>query len=239
LALTDEAILKIKDMISSGRLRPGDRLPVERELATMLGLSRNSLREAVRALDLFGLLHVRQGDGTYVSDLEPVTLLDGIGFFLEVGSDSRTLEALQARRILEPTLTQRAALNISEDRLASVRLAMERMELAETVEDLIEADVEFHRIVAEGAGNSLLAGFLNELSRTTVRARMWRVFQQEGATESAIVEHRAILRALLDRDPALALATATVHVANVARWFQSTLERSVVSHDHPPTPDPA
>ncbi|MGH8873636.1 MAG: FadR/GntR family transcriptional regulator [Acidimicrobiia bacterium] len=239
MAVTDEAILKIKDMISSGRLRPGDKLPVERELANLLGLSRSSLREAVRALDILGILHVRQGDGTYVSDLKPGTLLEGIGFFLEVGSDSRTLEALQARRILEPALTELASLRMSEVQLASLRMALDRMERAQTVENLIGADVEFHRIVAEGSGNALLAGFLNELGRTTVRARMWRVFLEEGATENAVVEHRAIFQALLGGDPALALASSTVHVANVERWLQQTLERSAVSHDDQATPGSA
>ena len=69
MAVTDEAIGRIKEMIVSGVLRPGDRLPKEADLATQLGLSRNSLREAVRALSLLNILHVRQGDGTYVSSL--------------------------------------------------------------------------------------------------------------------------------------------------------------------------
>src|SRR5262245_48960983 len=75
MAVTDEAIEKIKGMIVSGALRPGDRLPKESELAADLGLSRNSLREAVRALSLIRILDVRQGDGTYVTSLDPQLLL--------------------------------------------------------------------------------------------------------------------------------------------------------------------
>src|SRR4051794_23886901 len=83
VALTDEAIERIKGMIVSGELRPGDRLPKEADLAIRLGLSRSSLREAVRALSLIRVLDVRQGDGTYVTSLRPEVLLDTVGFVLD------------------------------------------------------------------------------------------------------------------------------------------------------------
>src|SRR5438093_6721063 len=109
MAVTDEAIEKIKGMIVSGALRPGDRLPKESELAADLGVSRNSLREAVRALSLVRILDVRQGDGTYVSSLEPNSLLDAMSFLLEFHQDDSVLEILSVRRILEPEATALAA----------------------------------------------------------------------------------------------------------------------------------
>ena len=75
MALTDQAIAKIKDLIVTGEFAPGARLPKEQELAEQLGLSRNSLREAVRALTLVGVLEPRQGDGTYVTSLSPTSCL--------------------------------------------------------------------------------------------------------------------------------------------------------------------
>src|SRR6188508_1894289 len=83
MALTDEAILRIKEMILSGELKPGERLPREADLAETLGLSRNSLREAVRALALINILDVRQGDGTYVTSLDPNLLLDALTFVVD------------------------------------------------------------------------------------------------------------------------------------------------------------
>ena len=80
MAVTDEAIEKIKGMITSGALRAGDRLPREADLAAELGLSRSSLREAVRALSLVNILDVRRGDGTYVTSLEPRLLLSARGY---------------------------------------------------------------------------------------------------------------------------------------------------------------
>ena len=94
MAVTDEAIEKIKGMIVSGALRPGDRLPKESELASELGLSRNSLREAVRALSLIRILDVRQGDGTYVTSLDPQLLLEALSFVVDFHRDDTVLEFL-------------------------------------------------------------------------------------------------------------------------------------------------
>lgn len=112
MAVTDEAIEKIKEMIVSGALRPGDRLPKESELAAELGLSRNSLREAVRALSLIRILDVRQGDGTYVTSLDPQLLLEAMSFVVDFHRDDTVLEFLAVRRILEPAATAMAALRI-------------------------------------------------------------------------------------------------------------------------------
>jgi DNA-binding FadR family transcriptional regulator len=87
MAITDEAIERIKEMIVSGQLRPGDRLPKEADLANRLGLSRNSLREAVRALSLVRVLDVRQGDGTYVTSLRAELLLDAVSFLADFHRD--------------------------------------------------------------------------------------------------------------------------------------------------------
>src|SRR5204863_3738765 len=83
MALTDEAIDKIKEMIISGRVRPGSKLPREADLAAELGLSRNSLREAVKALSLINVLDVRQGDGTYATSLAPSLLLEALNFIVD------------------------------------------------------------------------------------------------------------------------------------------------------------
>src|SRR5215831_20742791 len=114
--VTDEAIAKIRELIVSGRWRPGDRLPREADLALELGLSRSSLREAVRALALVRVLQVRQGDGTYVSSLEPDLLLGGPTRFAAPLLRGRTvLELFEVRRLLEPAAAALAALRIDAD----------------------------------------------------------------------------------------------------------------------------
>src|SRR6478735_4822993 len=126
MAVTDEAIEKIKGMIVSGALRPGDRLPKESELAADLGLSRNSLREAVRALSLIRILDVRQGDGTYVTSLDQ-QLLEALSFVVDFHRDDTVLEFLAVRRILEPAATAMAALRISEQQLDALDAQLDKL----------------------------------------------------------------------------------------------------------------
>jgi GntR family transcriptional regulator, transcriptional repressor for pyruvate dehydrogenase complex len=101
LALTDDAITGIKRMILSGQVGPGEKLPREKELATRLGLSRSSLREAVRALILAGVLKTRQGDGTYVTSLEPHQLLETMSLAVDFMRNRTLVELLEGRRMIE------------------------------------------------------------------------------------------------------------------------------------------
>src|SRR5690625_4801358 len=90
-------------MILSGELKPGSRLPPEKELSERLGLSRNSLREAVKALEVVRVLDVRRGDGTYVTSLEPGLLMEAVAFVVDLHHDDSVLDFLAVRRLLEPS----------------------------------------------------------------------------------------------------------------------------------------
>ncbi|MEW2285829.1 FadR/GntR family transcriptional regulator [Streptomyces sp. NPDC047841] len=223
MAVTDEAIEKIKGMIVSGALRPGDRLPKESELAAGLGLSRNSLREAVRALSLIRILDVRQGDGTYVTSLDPQLLLEAMSFVVDFHRDDTVLEFLAVRRILEPAATALAAPRIDAGRLDALEAQLDALGAEPSVEQLVAADLEFHRGIVQSAGNSVLCSLLDGLSGPTTRARIWRGLTQEDAVGRTLREHRAILGALRDRDAEAARSWATVHIASVEQWLRSTL----------------
>ncbi|MEW1866129.1 FadR/GntR family transcriptional regulator, partial [Streptomyces sp. NPDC088194] len=215
MAVTDEAIEKIKDMIVSGALRPGDRLPKESELAAELGLSRNSLREAVRALSLIRILDVRQGDGTYVTSLDPQLLLEALSFVVDFHRDDTVLEFLAVRRILEPAATAMAAVRITPEALDVLEGKLDALGPTPSVEQLVASDLDFHRGIVQGSGNSVLCSLLDGLSGPTTRARVWRGLTQEDAVSRTLHEHRAILAALRDRDAEAARSWATVHVASV------------------------
>ncbi|MFJ8192387.1 FadR/GntR family transcriptional regulator [Streptomyces sp. NPDC096094] len=223
MAVTDEAIEKIKGMIVSGALRPGDRLPKESELAADLGLSRNSLREAVRALSLIRILDVRQGDGTYVSSLDPQLLLEAIGFVVDFHRDDTVLEFLAVRRILEPAATASAASRITDRELDALESRLDALGDEPSVEELVACDLEFHRVIVGASGNSVLCSLLDGLSGPTTRARVWRGLTQEDAVSRTLREHRAILAALRDRDAEAARSWATVHIASVEQWLRTTL----------------
>ncbi|GAA4783109.1 FadR/GntR family transcriptional regulator [Streptomyces ziwulingensis] len=223
MAVTDEAIEKIKGMIVSGALRPGDRLPKESLLADELGLSRNSLREAVRALSLIRILDVRQGDGTYVTSLDPQLLLEALSFVVDFHRDDTVLEFLAVRRILEPAATAMAAALIGAAELDALDAQLDALGAQPSVEALVAADLEFHRSIVRGSGNAVLCSLLDGLSGPTTRARVWRGLTQKDAVGRTLHEHRAILDALRDRDAEAARSWATVHIASVEQWLRSTL----------------
>src|SRR3954452_16234133 len=144
-------------MIVAGDLRPGDRLPREGDLAERLGLSRNSLREAVKALSLIHVLDVRQGDGTYVTSLAPGLLLDALSFVVEFHRDDTVLEFLEVRRILEPAATAMAAQRMTDDDIAGLRMVHDNLAKEPSIDALVANDLEFHRRIAIGAGNGVLS----------------------------------------------------------------------------------
>jgi GntR family transcriptional regulator, transcriptional repressor for pyruvate dehydrogenase complex len=223
MALTDEAIERIKEMIVSGELRPGDRLPKEADLAERLGLSRNSLREAVRALSLIRVLDVKHGDGTYVTSLQPEGLLDTVGFIIDFHRDDSVLHLLEVRRILEPAATALAARRMTDEQLTELGLLVDSNSAATDLNDLIATDLAFHRQIAIGSGNPALASLIENLSAPTLRARVWRGLTQEGAVTRTQEQHQAIHRALVARQPELAHSWAMVHIADVEDWLRRVL----------------
>src|SRR5436190_10856471 len=140
-SVTQEAIERIRERISSGVWGPGTKLPRESDLAAELGLSRSSLREAVRALSLVRVLEVRQGDGTYVSSLEPDLLLgDPTRFAAPLLRGRTVLELFEVRRLLEPAAAALATLRIDADGKAALRRELDRMrDAGDRVEELVEA----------------------------------------------------------------------------------------------------
>src|SRR4051794_14933040 len=220
MALTDEAIVKIKEMITSGELGPGDRLPKEADLAARLGLSRNSLREAVKALTLVNVLDVRHGDGTYVSSLDSAHLLDALNFMVDLHRDDSVLQFFEVRRLLEPGVAALAATRISLEQATELRLLTSDPAPDASVEELVENDLQFHRGIAEATGNQVVCSLLDGISGATQRARIWRGVTQAGAVERPLAEHAAILDAIEIGDAEAARAWMTAHIAGVETWLR-------------------
>jgi GntR family transcriptional repressor for pyruvate dehydrogenase complex len=223
VALTDEAIEKIKQMIISGRVRPGEKLPREADLAAELGLSRNSLREAVKALSLINVLDVRQGDGTYATSLAPSLLLEALSFIVDFHRDDTVLEFLEIRRILEPAATALAATRMPDEDRIELGKVLDAADASSPVEEFVAADMEFHRLIAVGSGNSVLASLVDNMSVPTARARVWRGMTEPRAQERTLAEHRAIYTAIVHRDADLARSWATVHIAGIESWLRTAL----------------
>jgi GntR family transcriptional repressor for pyruvate dehydrogenase complex len=245
VAVTDEAILRIKEMILRGELAPGSRLPPEKELSERLGLSRSSMREAVKALEVIRVLDVRRGDGTYVTSLEPRLLLEAMSFVVDLHGDASVLELFAVRRILERAAAGMAAARVTQEDVARLREFLGSVDESSDVEGLVAHDLEFHRAIADSSGNSYLATLLDSLSTATVRARIWRGLTQENAVARTLAEHRGIVDALAQHDVELAQALVTAHVSGVEQWLRtwaesmSTLSEDETSESDPPPDDPA
>jgi len=216
--VTDRAIGRIKEMIAGGELLPGQRLPVEKDFAFALGLSRNSLREAIRALTVLGVLEARHGAGVYVTQLNPTDLLESLGVVAEVSQGPTLVDLVRVRKILEPSATATAAARISEVDLARLRELMAAMARADSAEEFVEHDQEFHRIINAAAGNPVLAAILAGLSSRTLRMRVWRGRHQGGAISRTLEEHDQIYEALAARDPDDARIAAALHISSVEHW---------------------
>jgi GntR family transcriptional repressor for pyruvate dehydrogenase complex len=222
---TDQAIAKIKNLISSGEFTAGERLPTERELTRQFGVSRSSLREAVRALALVGVLESRVGDGTYVTTLEPELLLTGIGFVSDLARVDSLLEMHQVRRILEPEATRLATPRLTDDDFRRLDECLDRMENADGVPAFIEADAAFHRVILDACGNATLSSLIQNLSSGTLRLRMWQSIVARGAVEATLASHRSIYNALAARDAETAAAADVMHLAIAEEWLRNVLEQ--------------
>jgi GntR family transcriptional regulator, transcriptional repressor for pyruvate dehydrogenase complex len=227
MALTDEAIARIRTMIRAGDLPPGSRLPPENQLSAQLGISRSGIREAVKVLASARVLDVRRGDGTYVTSLAPALLLEGVGFAIELLQGETLLEVMEVRRLLEPAATAAAAGRISERQLDELDDLLRSMRgVAADAEKLMQCDIAFHRAVVAATGNETLTSLLDGLSSRTVRARIWRGLVLGDVAQNTIDEHESIYVALKARDQSLAHAAALMHVNTSESWLRAVLDQS-------------
>jgi GntR family transcriptional repressor for pyruvate dehydrogenase complex len=227
MSQTDVVVYRIKKMILEGELSPGDKLPIEKDLAPRLGVSRGSLREGVRALSIMGVLETRQGAGMFVTTLDASLLLAPMGFVVDLQQPSGVLHVHSVRRVLETEAAGRAALRISDDDIADASRILDEAEqgIADVDhEAVLEADMAFHRLIARASGNPVLTALIEALSSRTVRGRMWRAISDDNASGATALEHRAILRALADHDPSAAQVRMSNHLLEVENFL----------HDRPP-----
>ena len=225
LSQTDVVLQGIKAMITSGQLEAGSRLPVEKDLALTLGVSRGSLREGVRALCIMGVLETRQGDGTYVTSLDSSLLLAPMGFMIDMQTAEHRRDLHGVRRVLESEAAARAALHITDEQLREAEGILDSMHplvFADPVADhepITAADVAFHRVIAKAADNGALAALIDALAdRTFVARRSIGEFHVE-QVRRAYDEHGAILDALRHHEPDRARLLMSHHLLTVEDYI--------------------
>jgi GntR family transcriptional repressor for pyruvate dehydrogenase complex len=216
--LYQEIADQIKDLIAQGAFQVGDRLPAERELAVLLGVSRPSLREGLIALDVQGNVEIRGGSGVYVL---PQPAPRAAKATPALGDSPR--ELMQARSALESAVMILACAHGTPDQLKKLRTILNRMR-AETERNRmpLELDRRFHITLAEMGGNSVMARIIAELfdeRHSPISAKLSSKYETSRTWKTALKEHEAIVRALEGRDPIAAQAAMLSHLhASERRW---------------------
>ena len=210
----EEVVGQIQRLITGGRLKPGDKLPPERELAETFGVSRSSVRDAIRNLEMIGLVEPHHGEGTVVCDLSPESLISPITNML-VRKRALVAELLDVRKMLEPPLAARAAARASAQEVAYLEDILRRQkEKVDRGEVAIEEDSEFHYAVATAARNSVVMKVLDVLMDLLRESRA-RSLQVEGRRQKSFAGHRRILGAIKRRDASSAEAAMRRHLEEI------------------------
>lgn len=207
-------VQRILDLVREGALRAGDRLPPERDLAQKLDVSRPTLREALRALQILGVLEIRHGGGIHVASLDPAELLAPIDLFVALDA-SHMAEVFEARIEIEPMLARLACGRMSEGGVARLgQLVAAQLDDPEDAELFHDTDVEFHKSILEASGNPLLTRFGKLLQVLGDQGR--KAFQRRKAVRlRSIEDHRGILAAFEARDADAAQVAMRAHMVHV------------------------
>jgi GntR family transcriptional repressor for pyruvate dehydrogenase complex len=209
-----EIVEQIKGLITEGRIKPGDRLPPERELAELFKASRNSVRDAIRVLEQMGLIESRQGDGTYVRTLSADELTEPLALCL-LQSRTQMRELWEVRRVLEPSLAEAAAARITEEELGELESILDAQRLKVEAGFIgLEEDASFHYGIAEAARNGVMLRVMDTLVDLLRQSRE-RSLQQHERPLYSHAGHMRILAALRRRDPAAARAEMLQHLREI------------------------
>jgi len=212
--LFEDVARQVQKLIVDGSLKPGDRLPPERQLAELFGVSRNSVRDAIRVLELTGMVIPRHGEGNVVADVSTETLVAPIAKLL-LRKRKLVAELLDVRKMLEPALAARAAAHASTDQIARLESILRRQhDKVLAGETAIEEDSEFHYTIALAAQNSVVLKLLDVLMDLLRESRA-RSLQVEGRRERSLAGHRRVLEAIKRRDAAAAERAVRQHLEEI------------------------
>lgn len=223
--VSQEAVEQIVNLIRNHHLDPGDRLPGERQLVESLGVSRTSVREALRSLEGMGLIEVRAGVGAFVK--HPVSDLVQTSLPHPLLVNRETLNKLfQLREIIEVEAVAIAARRATDEDLNQIGRAVMQMEACYANQDLdgmVEADIELHRAILVATGNDILVRVVDNIADLLKEMRRASLTISEGVP-STIAGHRAILAALKVRQPEAARQAMQDHLRKVFMKVQPYLK---------------
>lgn len=212
--VSDLLVERILGFVTAGRLKAGDKLPSERELAERFGVSRPTVREAMRALSVLGVIEVRHGGGAFVSQLDATDLLGPLNFFLSL-SEVSVQKLYDARRLIEGEICAQAAVSPSEEDLARLEaLIEEQRKVSNYAEEYLKLDSLFHKQLGEMSGNPFLSRASESLNVLGIEFRQ-HAARSKGTPARSIQDHRNIVAAIRDGDAQRARDAMVAHMDQV------------------------
>jgi GntR family transcriptional repressor for pyruvate dehydrogenase complex len=213
--LYEQIVQQIEESIVQGDLKPGDQLPAERELAQRFGVSRTAVREAVKALREKGLVEAYSGRGTFITDGTTRAVRQSLDLMVKIGQPEGSNHLAEVRAILEPEIAALAAARIQETELATMREAVAVMDRSgQDPQAYIEADLDFHLALAEGAANPLILSLLDSIV-ALLREQRLRIFRVPGGPDRGQIHHKRILEAVERHDSERARQSMKAHLIQV------------------------
>ena len=211
--LSQKVAGEIEEAILSRKLPSGEKLPSELELCSQFGVSRTAVREALRTLSAKGLISIEKGRGIFVKSMSSEHIIDSMHNYLEIsGTKSTMLEVIEARLIIEPAITQSAALYHTEEDLIALRQNLEDMTLNTDQAEHARLDMKFHHLIAEASGNSIMPLILNPIHRLMPDIKKRIMSNVPGAKEAALKWHSIVIEAIASRDPQKAYLAMKGHL---------------------------
>jgi GntR family transcriptional regulator, transcriptional repressor for pyruvate dehydrogenase complex len=210
------AIEQIRRMIASGALVSGQQLPSERALADLFGVSRPTVREAIRALVFSGILEARHGSGTYVASSDAHSLAKMLVPSLSVSAEALD-DLMEVRMWLDVGAAGRSAENASPAQVRELYAIVDQMRsLVADVKGFVDADIRFHRVLHETSGNAVYSSLTQTMNRL-IEESLLVTAQTLGVRDQTIGEHEAIARAIESADPVAARQAMQDHLTNARR----------------------
>jgi GntR family transcriptional repressor for pyruvate dehydrogenase complex len=210
----EEVAARIQRLIADGRLKPGDKLPPERELAAALGVSRTSVRDAIRTLQMTGLLEPRQGEGTVVRELSTDTLVAPIASALLARKDLLA-DLMAVRKMIEPAIAREAARRATPEEIRELAAILDRQAARVEAGGLaIDEDSAFHDMIARASRNQVVLKVIDVLM-DLLREGRERSLQVRGRPQRSLRGHRQILDAIRRGDGDAAARAMLTHLEQI------------------------
>lgn len=223
-SVAESVSLEILEMIRAKKLGPGDKLPAERELAAQMGISRPSLREALRALAIMNVIEIRQGDGVYVTSLKADELVEHLEFVFSL-DNSTVVQLFEARKILEPGVARIAAVKATDEDIAYLKdLGVQSRQYPDQLEKFAEIDIAIHARIVEIANNPFLSRINSSLTFLS-RASRKHTGRVPGVMMQSVKDHDAIIQAITRHSAEDAYQAMLNHLSNVESGFVQDTEK--------------